>query len=174
MWHGRPWNSRSWLYPAWVTPVSCQMFSFYAKIDLDPVQNLGTRSPYPMVTTTRPTGYTSATRVLEQQYLTEDEIAERLTIPGDLRAQATEVSPRAKIEETADGEVHVRFNGDKKQSFTIAGPEAMESLFSFTGVPKSMGKEYPSKLITPLLTHALQKKDGVVTVTDGDLFAHKS
>jgi len=121
-----------------------------------------------MVTHTRPAMPHSATRVLEQVYLTQDEIAERLTIPGDLRARASEVSPRAKIEETADGEVHVRFNGDKKQSYTIAGPEAMESLFSFTGVPKSMGKEFPSKLITPLLTHALQKKDGVVTVTDGD------
>jgi hypothetical protein len=120
-----------------------------------------------MVTHTLP-AYTSATRVLEQAYLSEEEIVERLTIPGNLRASASEVSPRAKVEETADGEVHVRFNSDKNQSFTIAGPEAMESLFNFTGIPKSLGKDYPSKLITPLLTHALQKKDGVVTVIDGD------
>ena len=121
-----------------------------------------------MATATRPAMPHSAHKVLEQVYLSQEEIVERLTIPGDLRAMATEVSPRAKVEETVDGEVHVRFNSDKKQSFTIAGPEAMESLFNFTGIPKSLGKEYPSKLITPLLTHALQKKDGVVTVVDGD------
>ena len=119
-------------------------------------------------TTSRPSLSTHATKVLEQTYLSDEELLERFALPGDVTASAIAISPRAKIEENKDGEVQVRFNSDKNATHVLAGKEAIESLVKFIGVSPTLVKDYPSKLTLPLLSHGLARKEGAVAVIDGE------
>lgn len=110
----------------------------------------------------------NATKAQAQEFLSEDEVMARFAIPEGVHAAPVGISARAKVDVTTEGEVQVRFNSDRNQTYILADKDANASLMSFIGIPAEVAKSYPSKLVTPLLTHGLSRKDGAVVVIDED------
>ena len=111
-------------------------------------------------------GPRNARSAQDMDWLGVDDVMERLSMPDGINPHALDVGPTAKIEATRDGAVNVRFNRDRNQTFTIESKEAMKSVAELVGLPSTVLKGYPSEFGTPLLSHGLRKKDGVVVISD--------
>ena len=66
------------------------------------------------------------------QWLDNDDVLERLTIPDGISAQPLDINRSAKFEVRKDGTMNVRFNRDT--AFTVEDPEAMKTMAEFAGI----------------------------------------
>ena len=100
------------------------------------------------------------------QWLDNDDVLERLSIPDGITAQPLDINRRAKFEVRKDGSMNVRFNGDGV--FTVEDPEAMKSMAEFAGVTQQIAGKFPQELVTPLVSYGIKQRDGVVVIADAD------
>lgn len=88
----------------------------------------------------------------------------RLEMPKGLRLQTLGVGAAgAKISRT-HGQYTLRFS--RKHTYPILTEEAMDSLFEAAHVPKSLGKNTPEEMVTPILEYHLGKLERVTAITD--------
>ena len=100
------------------------------------------------------------------QWLDNDDVLERLTIPDGISAQPLDINRSAKFEVRKDGTMNVRFN--RGTAFTVEDPEAMKSMAEFAGVTQQIAGKFPSELVAPLVSYGIKQKDGVVVIADAD------
>ena len=100
------------------------------------------------------------------QWLDNDDVLERLTIPDGISAQPLDINRSAKFEVRKDGTMNVRFNRDT--AFTVEDPEAMKTMAEFAGITQQIAGKFPSELVAPLVSYGIKQKDGVVVIADAD------
>jgi hypothetical protein len=100
------------------------------------------------------------------QWLENDDVLERLSIPDGITAQPFDINRSAKFEVNKDGTMHVRFN--RGTAFTVEDPEAMKSMAEFAGVTQQIAGKFPQELVTPLVSYGIKQRDGVVVIADAD------
>ena len=114
-------------------------------------------------------GPRNANDALDMAWLPREEVLERLAMPDGIDAKVVKVdSRRAKVETSADGTINFRLSGNKGETFQIDTANALDSEASIAGVPQSVLKNFPDKITTPLLTHAIKGMEGLAVVSDED------
>ena len=109
----------------------------------------------------------NARQAQDMNWLETEDVLERLSMPDGIDAKVVRIDARrAKVEAHVDGGINFRLSGNKGDSFIIDTNTALESVAKLSNVPISVLKNFPDKMTTPLLSHAIKGMEGLAVVAD--------
>ncbi|MEE8209238.1 MAG: hypothetical protein V3R38_00655 [bacterium] len=103
-------------------------------------------------------------RARDIELMSAKDVLGGLNFPKGLEHTALTPNKRTRLVRNEDKYVLQFRNGPE---FSLDNPEAINSLYDLTGLPKVLSKS-PDHLVAPLLQHHIQGLEKVIAITDGD------
>lgn len=98
----------------------------------------------------------------EIELMTAEDVLGGLNFPRGLNHQVIPVTKSTRLVRE-DDKYFLRFRGGPE--FALDNPDAVNSLYDLTGLPKSLSKS-PDNLVAPLLQHHIQSMEQVIAISD--------